>query len=728
MSRYLSVYATKIIALRAVQRYCRYLLLVVFTIPLLAVAEPATLNFKDADIRALITTVAEVTGKNFIVDPRINGRVTIISSRPMEKNEIYQVFLSVLEVNGFAAVPAGNAIKIIPDANAKFNDIPTTDSENPGSGDEIVTRVVELQNVQAAQLVPILRPLASPQAHMAAFPENNMLVISDRAGNTDRLAKLIRNIDRPSTDEVEIIRLQHAAAAELVRILTTLEQQNIQANPTGSRTTLIADERTNSVLISGDKAERLRIRATISHLDTAIDDGGGDTHVIYLRYAKATDLVEVLTGVPARRGRDASGDTLSPGGLLSGEPDNNIPSLALENPQPNNPTPLIRPGQQGIPGGNPNNEVKLSIQADEATNALVITASPAQFASIQAVVRQLDIRRAQVVVEAVIAEVSSTKAAQLGIQYVFGGGSVAGIVGGTAINATTGVPGIAVDTSALARSGISLGYFGSGGFADVRAVITALLSDADTNVLSTPTLVTLDNQEAEIIVGQNVPFVTGNFTGLGDTAATNPFQTIQREDVGLKLKIKPQINEGDAVTLEIEQEVSSISPSTASASDIITDKRAIKTTVTVDDGKIVVLGGLIDNNVVDSVRKVPLLGDLPVLGALFRSKSSTVRKTNLMVFLHPVIVRDPATGARIASSKYNYIRAEQLKKAEDGVALQPNQTPPVLPPIEQLLNEAPASIGQKAQTIIPPVQTDPDNKAAEPGSANRVPGFTYTGQ
>ncbi|MEO5703003.1 MAG: type II secretion system secretin GspD [Gammaproteobacteria bacterium] len=681
--------------------YCRWLLLAWF-LSTPALADPVTLNFKDADIRALITTVAEVTGKNFIVDPRINGRVTIISSRPMEKDEVYQVFLSVLEVNGFATVPAGNAIKIIPDANAKFNDIPTVDSKDPGAGDEIVTRVIELHNVQAAQLVPILRPLASPQAHMAAFPENNMLIISDRAGNADRLAKLIRNIDRPSTDEVEIISLKNAAAAELVRILTTLEQQNIQVNPTGARTTLIADERTNSILISGDKANRLRVRATISHLDTAIDDGGGDTHVIYLRYAKATDLVEVLTGVPARRGRNEGGNTLSPGGLLSGGPENNIniPTLALENPQANIPRPTPVPGQPGQVVGNPNNEVELKIQADEATNALVITASPAQFASIQSVIRQLDIRRAQVVVEAVIAEVSTTKAAQLGIQYLFGGGSVAGIVGGTAIDSTGATPPrIAVNPGALAQSGISLGYFGPGGFTDVRAVITALLSDADTNVLSTPTLVTLDNQEAEIIVGQNVPFVTGNFTGLGDTAATNPFQTIQREDVGLKLKLKPQINEGDAVTLEIEQEVSSISPSTVGA-DLITDKRAIKTTVTVDDGRIVVLGGLIDNNVTESVRKVPLLGDIPLLGALFRSKSSTVRKTNLMVFLHPMIVRDPATGARIANSKYNYIRAEQLRKVEDGVALQPNQIPPVLPPVEELLATPSANMGEKTQPII----------------------------
>lgn len=702
MFRCFSVYTAKTLA-RLVSRSRGCLLATLMLVPALAIAETATLNFKDADIRALIATVADITGKNFIIDPRINGRVTIISSRPMEKDEIYKVFLSVLEVNGFAAVPAGKAIKIIPDANAKFNDITTVDSQSPGEGDEVVTRVVELRNVQAAQLVPILRPLASPQAHMAAFPENNMLIISDRAANTDRLARLIRSIDRPSTDEIEIIHLQHASAAELVRILTTLEQQNVQTDPTASRTTLIADERTNTILVSGEKANRLRIRATIGQLDTPIDDGGGDTHVVYLRYAKATDLVEVLTGVPVRRGRDRNGDSItfssngSQGGSPGEERGTDIPAFAAPH-QAGLPRGPLQPGQPvPVAADNPNNQVELKIRADEATNSLVITASPAQFASIQAVIRQLDIRRAQVVVEAVIAEVSVTKAAQLGVQYVFGGGRTGGIVGGTTLN--NGVPGIAVDPGTLAASGVSLGLFGSGGVTDLRMLITALLADADSNVLSTPTLVTMDNQEAEIVVGQNVPFLTGTQQTTGGLA--NPFQTIERQDVGLKLKIKPQINEGDAVSLEIEQEVSSVEASTVSG--FITNKRSIKTSVTVDDGKIVVLGGLIDNNHTQSIRKVPVLGDIPGLGALFRSTRSDVTKRNLMVFLHPVIVRDPSTGARIANSKYNYIRAEQINKAAEGVALQPNVASPVLPPIEEIL-AAPASSGEKVETIIPPPQ------------------------
>lgn len=660
---------------------------VVMAAATVARAEPVTLNFKDADIQAVIGTVAEITGKNFIVDPRVNGKVTIVSSRPMEKDEIYQVFLSLLEVHGFAVVPAGgdNAFKVIPDANAKFNDIPTTSAENPGQGDEIITRVIEVNNVQAAQLVPVLRPLVSPQGHMAALPQNNTLIVSDRAANTERLAKIIRSIDRPSTDEVEIIPLQHASAPELVRILTTLEQQRTRSDPTAQQTTLIADDRTNSILIGGDKAERLRIRATISHLDTPIDDGGGNIHVIYLRYAKAVDLVPVLTGIgntPTKDQRAGTANTsvgVDTGPVNTGAPQFAVSPEGLPVPAPVPPPGPNAPASTGTGGAN----VPLSIQADEATNALVITAAPDVFRSLEAVIRQLDVRRAQVVVEAVIAEVSTDKAAELGVQWgtggnpavVFGGGAA---ISGNNINITP--------PSNLSTNTFSLGFFRG---ADLRVLIRALASDADANVLSTPTLLTLDNQEAEIVVGQNVPFVTGQFTSTG-TAGTgtnvqNPFQTIERQDVGLKLKLKPQINEGDAVNLDIEQEVSSIAPSVAGSSDLVTNKRSIKTSVTVDDGKVIVLGGLITDDLSESVQKVPLLGDVPVLGALFRSTRSTHTKRNLMVFLRPTILRDPVESGRIAGSKYNYMRAKQLESGQDGVALMPHEQAPLMLPLDEFL-------------------------------------------
>ncbi len=625
-------------------------------------AEPVTLNFRDADIHAVISTVSEITGKNFIVDPRVSGKITIVSNHPMEKNEVYQVFLSVLEVHGYATVPSGKVIKIVPDANARFGDIPTATDEAPGLGDEIITRVIEVKHVQAAQLVPILRPLASPQGHMAAFPQSNTLIISDRAGNTERLAKIIRRVDQPSSDEVEIIPVQNASAAELVRILTTLEQQSKRSDPTAKQVTLLADERTNSILISGDQNERLRVRATISHLDTPIDEGEGNIHVVYLRYAKASDLVAVLTGV---------GKTAKAG---------KAPGAATPAPADAAATPPATGGAN----------TALSIQADDATNALIITSTPEQFRALQSVIRQLDLRRAQVQVEALIAEVSSDKATDLGIQWRFTGDpDLTGAVGAATVT------GSAVTLSPTSpASGLTLGFFKDS--TTLRALINAISKDTDANVLSTPTLVTLDNQEAEITVGQNVPFITGQFTPPTGTPTVNPFQTIERKDVGVKLKIKPQINEGDAVRLDIEQEVSTVSRAavatgTAISSDLVTNKRAIKTSVLVDDGKIVVLGGLVTDDLNETVEKVPGLGDLPLLGKLFSTTRTKFVKTNLMVFLQPTIMRDAADASRQVSGKYNYLRAKQLESTGDGVELMPRERAPLLPPLENLLPGAPVA-------------------------------------
>ncbi|RJQ49575.1 MAG: type II secretion system protein GspD [Gammaproteobacteria bacterium] len=626
-------------------------------------AEPVTLNFRDADIHAVISTVSEITGKNFIVDPRVSGKITIVSTRPMEKDEVYQVFLSVLEVHGFATVPGGKVIKIVPDANAKFGDIPTATDEEPGAGDEIITRVIEVKHVQAAQLVPILRPLASPQGHMAAFPQNNTLIVSDRAGNTERLAKIIRRVDQPSSDEVEIIPVQNASAAELVRILTTLEQQSKRSDPSAKQVTLLADERTNSILVSGDQNERLRVRATISHLDTPIDEGEGNIHVVYLRYAKASDLVAVLTGV----GKTAKAGK-APG----------APAAAT-------PAPADAGAPSPVTGGAGNSA--LSIQADDATNALIITSTPEQFRALQSVIRQLDVRRAQVQVEALIAEVSSDKATDLGVQWRFSGDpDVTGTVGAATVTNSA----ITLSPTSPA-SGLTLGFFRNS--TTLRALINAISKDTDTNVLSTPTLVTLDNQEAEITVGQNVPFITGQFTNTGaTTGATNPFQTIERKDVGVKLKIKPQINEGNAVKLDIEQEVSSVSRTTVTgASDLVTNKRSIKTSVLVDDGKIVVLGGLVKDDLSETVEKVPGLGDLPLLGKLFSTTKTALVKTNLMVFLQPTIVRNANDATRLASDKYNYIRAREFESAEDGVELMPFEKAPLLPPLENALPGAPVA-------------------------------------
>ena len=632
---------------------CLLLAWLVWSLPLHA--ENVTLNLKDADISVLIHTVAAVTDKNFIVDPRVKGKVTVISSRPMNTDEVYQVFLSILKVHGFAAVPSGEVIKIVPDVNAKQDGIPTASDRHPGRGDEMVTRVVQVDNVAAAQLVPILRPLIPQQGHLAAYPATNVLIISDRARNVDRLVKIIRRIDQVSDSEIEIIPLQHASASEVVRVLTSLNRAAPKGKVPGVSAggqVLVADERTNSVLLGGDRATRLRMRAIISHLDTPLDSGG-NTDVVYLHYAVAEEIVGTLMGVGKVEEQEAS------------------------------------------QGKRASSRSSFDIQADAATNALVITAPPDIMRTLKRVISQLDIRRAQVLVEAIIAEVSEDTARELGVQWLFNGAKdssgpvgvinftnsgslIADIINGAASVADGGTFPAIVDNALL-----GFGRTNSNSF-NYIGVLNAIAGDTNNNILSTPTLVTLDNEEAEIIIGENVPFLTGSFTSTGASdGATNPFQTIQREDVGLTLKIKPQINEGDAMRLEIEQEVSSIAPSLAGASDIITNKRSIKTTVMVDDGEMVVLGGLIEERIGEDIQKVPLLGDIPWLGELFTSRTSDVTRTNLMVFIHPVILRDNTMTQLYTNSKYNAIRTLQLSQDEDGVNLLPDQRHPVLPLMEE---------------------------------------------
>ncbi len=605
-------------------------------------AEPVRLNFQDADISALINTVAEVTGKNFVIDPRVKGKVTVVSPKPMERDELYQVFLSILQVHGYAAIPVGHVVKIVPDAKARQEGT-STENEQSLSGDEIVTRVIPIQNVQAVQLVPVLRPLIPQEGHLAASPTANALVISDRASNVRRLASLISAIDRSSDSSIEVIRLNHASAAEVARILAGLEKAQPGQPPGQNRLTIAADERTNSILIGGEPSERLRLRALVAHLDTPLETGG-NTQVVYLRYAKAADLVPVLSGISGTLVDEKTKKPIS-------------------------------------------TDKTISIQADDAANALVITAPPDVYRSLESVIRRLDVRRAQVLVQAIVAEISLDKARELGVQWAVDGtqGSNSGVVSGT--NFSAGSSSI-VDIARSIRAGdipnigdglgLAVGRLGSNAI-NYALLLRALSNDATTNILSTPTLMTLDNQQAEIVVGQNVPFVTGQFTNTGAAAGSvNPFQTIQRQDIGLTLRVTPQINEGNAVQLEVEQEVSSIAPSSAAA-DIITNKRSIKTTVMVEDGAMVVLGGLIDDTLQTTNQKVPGLGDIPVLGRLFRYDKTQKVKRDLVVFLRPTIVRDAAVQAEVTGDKYNYIRARQLEMQEQGVDLMPDAQQPVLP-------------------------------------------------
>ena len=627
-------------------------------------AESVTLNLKGADINAVIGTVADITNKNFIIDPRVKGKVTIISSKPMNEKEIYQVFLSVLEVHGFTAVPVGSIIKILPDADAKHSAIPAMKGNRKGKGDEAITRVIEIQHVNASQLVPILRPLVPPQGHLAAYPASNMLIISDRAANINRLVDIIDRIDQPTSGEIEFIQLQHAAAADVVRVLNSMQQQVTKKDKGSAPILLVADERTNSILVGGEKAKRLQIRAIIAHLDTP-SETVGDTHVVYLRFAKATELVPVLTGVQQTQLISAKSSAKSGGKKTASR------------------TPVRK-------NTSSQNGASFNIQADESTNSLVITAPPGVFRSLQDVIRKLDIRRAQVLVEAVIAEVSLNTSAQLGVEWIgvdrdasgtsrpalatnFGGlnSALEIVAGGAGGNLSSG---LTLGVGKIIQDGFSFG-----------ALIKAIKDDSTTNILSTPNLVTLDNEEAEIFIGQEVSIRSGSFTSTSNDS-TNPFTTFNREKIGLTLKVKPQISEGDTIKLEIDQSIEDILPSGGADSDPSTSERSIKTTVFVDDGKVLVLGGLIKDNVSESESKVPLLGDIPFLGALFRSKTTRNDKTNLMVFLKPVILRDGMKGLEFTEDKYNFVRNKQqeLQKAvisDDNI--------PVLPQFDSYLEIPP---------------------------------------
>ena len=624
----------------------KFLLPCALALSLLIVAGPSradvTLNLKDADIGTLIQTVSEVTGRNFIVDPRVKGKVTVISSSPMSEDALYQTFLSVLQVQGFAAIPSGAVTKIIPETNARsdgsgYQSSPYTDS------DEIVTHVYNIENVSAAQLVPILRPLVPQWGHLAAYAPSNMLIISDRAANVQRLSRLIRQIDQSTDRGIEVVKLEHASAPDVVRVLSALQQNDKKAaDPTTVPVAVIADERSNSVLIAGDKSERQKLLEVLRTLDVPIGEDG-TTQVVYLRYASAENLAPILEGYAQQvssQGAQAAG----------GNP------------------------QQRAAAGGASSEVR--VLAENDTNAIIITAPPKPMKQIRDVIAQLDIRRAQVLVEGVIAEVSDSQSGSLGIDWaVFNRNSVAaaGLLDPNTASAiqSAASAGTSLDSTAalgLLGNGINV-LAGRGGNTTLAVLIKALRGDGDSNVLSTPTLVTLDNEEAEISVGQEVPFLTGSFSNTGATGGStlNPFQTIERKDVGLTLGITPQINEGNNIKLKLKLEVSSLaSGSTGSAVDLITNKRTLTNTVSVEDGQVLVLGGLIDDQLNETQRSVPVLGNIPLLGSLFRYQSVQKDKRNLMVFIKPAILRKQSEGDYYSRMKYDSLRQLQRDSAQDG--------------------------------------------------------------
>lgn len=625
------------------------------------------INLKDADISALVNEMAEITGKNFVVDPRVKGNVTVISSRAMSSSELYELFQSVLSINGFAAVPNGPVIKILPDTNARQSGV-RVDAAGLGSGETLVTRVIMLQQANANELLAALRPMMPQFAHMASVPGANALIISDRANNADAMEAVIRELDSGQPDDaIEIIPLRNGKAEDLINILETMEAGGAAAGRDGKapgKVRIVADERTNRLLVRGDKALRDRVRAMIRNLDEAPEQSDEVVKVFRLKYANARQVAEVLRGVLADE-KDKSSTTTSAGASLPSSGTTNLSSNGDSG------SGRSQPGTTTITVGSS------SLIADESQNALIVRASPRQIRQIETILVDLDSRRAQVLIQAAIVEVSGDNAAQLGVQWAYGSPtSGVGVInfnnaGASAVSLAT-----AAATGNFAGAGIGQGALlgigtsskdSNGDRTFIGALVQALNSVADANLLSTPSIMTLVNQEAKIVVGQNVPFITGS-TGTAGSGVTNPFTTIQRQDVGITLKVTPSLSEGGTVRLDVEQEVSSVVPSVDGirSSDIITNKRSIKTSILADDGQTIVLGGLVQDDVKKSTSKVPFLGDLPGVGVLFRATSESRVKRNLLVFLQPTILRDAASAAALTQKQYASVRRVDLGLDKEG--------------------------------------------------------------
>lgn len=664
--------------------------LLLCSLPLRTSAQ-VTLNLKDADIGTLIATVSEVTGKNFIVDARVKGKVTVISSTPMDASGVYETFLAVLQVQGFAAIPAGEAIKIVPETNAR-QDGGTLSSSGVGLPmDEVVTHVYAVQNVSAVQLVPILRPLVPQWGHLAAYASSNMLIISDRAANVARLEKLIRQIDQSGDRDIEVVKLQHASAAEVVRTLTSLTQAAKQGDAAAMPATVIADERSNSVLIGGDRAERQKMLDIVAKLDIELGEDGA-TQVVYLAFASAENLAPILEGYAQQIGQSEK-----PGGGTAAA---------------------------AAPSGG-GNSAGIHVVADKDTNALIITAPPKAMRQVRDVIAQLDIRRSQVLVEGIIAEVSQSKSSQLGIDWaVFNNEKIAaaGILNPATLSGLTESFGTSTTSSSssgsnirnftgLVNQGINIaaGRVDLGNGTSFALLLKALKGDGDSNVLSTPNVTTMDNEEAEFSVGQEVPFLTGSFSNTGSTSnSVNPFQTIDRKDVGLTLKITPQINQGNSVKLKIGLEVSSLASGATGAVDLVTNKRTLTNTVTVDNGQILVLSGLLDDSLNDTQRGVPFVSSIPLLGALFKYRSVDRTKRNLMVFIRPAILRSQLEGDYYTRRKYDSIRAQQSGASVGAV--------PLIGGTRPLIEDYDRYQSQVMPTPEPPAKAAPGGAAQPPES------------
>jgi general secretion pathway protein D len=630
-----------------------------------------TPNFQNQDIALVAEAVGNATGVTFVIDPRVRANITLINSRAMSPRELYETFLSILQVNNFAAVRSGNIVKIVPDSSVRTlpgNDVP--ERVNPDS-DEMVTTVIEVKNVSAAQLNQVLRPLVATYGTISPAPGTNALLITDRAANVARIQRIVQRIDRASSSEVDVIRLENASAADVVRTLSALTAGTGGGEAGGIAPRVVADERSNSVLVSGEPGQRLRIAAWIANLDTPLDSGGG-TEVFYLKYADAEK-------VATRLKEQAGGIVAAASGAAGGAQANAAAS-----------------------------DRNIIIGSDKQTNAVIISAPPKSMRQFKSIIDKLDIPRAQVLVEAIIADVSTDKSADLGVNWavfsnedgtsVPAGGFISPIAGSSIVDLTRGI----VDPTSVLAPGANIPLGATFGIGQLRdnginfgVMIRALRSDTNTNVIATPQITTADNQEATFESGQEVPFITGQYTNTSgnNNGSVNPFSTVQRQQVGTKLKITPQLNGANAMTLTIELESSELAGSTGDVGSAITNVRKFKNTVLVQDGQTIVVGGMIRDSKITGQNRVPFLSRIPIIGEAFKVKNGKRQQSNLMVFLRPRILTDSVQATLETNQKYNLIRDAQIKQGERGELLPilPFDKPPQLPPAQAPAAPAPAA-------------------------------------
>jgi len=634
-----------------------------------------TVNFKDTDIQEVIKFVADATGKTIVVDPKVRGQVRVISQEPVNREELYQLFLSIIDVQGFTAVESGKVVRIVPNRDARSLPVPTG-SDGEDADDTYVTQVIKLENISASRVLPTLRPLVPQHGHLSAYDASNAIIVTDTRANIQRLQRIISQIDQSSVTETELIHLEFAPAEELARLITQLLQNEGSDEGGRAKLTLVPDARTNALVVHGDEMQRARVKALVEDLDRP-SARNSNVRVVYLKYAQAENVAQVLNGVAQ-----------------------NIQSEEQQNQ---------------------NREV--NIQADEDTNSLLITADGDTMEALLSVVDSLDIRRAQVLVEAIIVEMEDSDGRELGVQWLYrddsgafasssrGDGSAAAIGQGALDDSDDGLNALAGAVSQVSGEVFGVGRLEEGG--DFLVLLNMLQEKSSTNILSTPNLLTTDNHTASISVGQNIPFATGSFssTGGGSSNPTNPFRTIERRDVGVLLEVTPHINAGDSVVLDISQEVSSLS-SLNNPDGPITNQRTLETQVLAANGETIVLGGLIEEEVQTTEQRVPFLGSIPGLGYLFRNQNDSISKTNLLVFIRATVIEDDKMLRGATAEKYKALRDQQLERRRSSGMLFKRDKIPMLPEWREQLRQT-EQIQEQADEQESPKAQQPSEQSGD---------------